>query len=175
MNLAKHLPALLFGLLVLAGTFLLRIADPIQISSQRAAGFDSLQRFWPRSNVEPQPVRIVDIDEASLAQLGQWPWQRQHLAKLVQELSDLGAAAIVFDIVFPEADRMSPRHLATLPAYAGVFGKTDLATLADFDRDFAAAMIGKPVVLAYAMGKGATSATIPAKAQPCGTPNLSPA
>ncbi len=164
MNLAKHFPALLFGLLVLAGTFLLRISDPIQISSQRAAGFDSLQRLWPRSNEVPQPVRIVDIDEASLAQLGQWPWQRQTLAKLVQELSDLGAVAIVFDIVFPEADRMSPRHLATLPAYAGMFGKTDLATLADFDRDFATAMIGKPVVLAYAMGKGATSTTIPAKA-----------
>jgi len=65
-----------------------------------------LQQLWPRTAV-PQPVRIADIDEASLRALGQWPWPRDRLAQLVTNLNNLGAAAIAFDIVFPEADRLS--------------------------------------------------------------------
>ena len=51
---------------------------------------------------------IVDIDEASLAAFGQWPWPRTLLADLVTKLTKLGSAAIAFDIIFAEPDRMSP-------------------------------------------------------------------
>ena len=165
MKLYKHLPGLLFGLVVLAATLTLRTADPVQVSSQRATSFDGLQQIWPRENQPPQPVRIVDIDEASLAELGQWPWPRQKLATLVDELSRLGAAAIVFDIVFPEADRLSPRKLASDPAFASVFTnvQADIVKLPDFDQDFAAAIAGKPVVMGFARGTGAMSSTIPIK------------
>lgn len=50
-------------------------------------------------------IVIVDIDEASLAQEGHWPWSRHRLAELVQKLADKGALVIGFDIVFSEAER----------------------------------------------------------------------
>ena len=56
------------------------------------------------------PVRVVDIDEDSLKAVGQWPWPRTVLADLVDKLAAGGAAAIGFDIVFPEPDRMSPAN-----------------------------------------------------------------
>ncbi len=64
----------------------------------------------PRAFDPALPVRIVDIDEESLKQVGQWPWPRTVLAELVDKLAAGGAAAIGFDMVFPEPDRMSPAN-----------------------------------------------------------------
>jgi adenylate cyclase len=131
--------------LAAASLFLiLRIADPPLVSELRAAGFDSLQRLWPRSGGSDQPVTIVDIDEASLRKLGQWPWRRDVLAKLVTNLSKQDAAAIGFDILFPEPDRLSPKLLAadlSLPPSTA---------LPDTDQMFADAITGQRVVLAAA-------------------------
>ena len=55
---------------------------------------------------------IVDIDERSLAEIGQWPWPRTTVARLVDRLSQMGAVVIGFDIVFSEPDRMSPGLIA---------------------------------------------------------------
>ena len=48
---------------------------------------------------------IVSINEASLERLGQWPWHRDVLARLVDRLQALGASAIAFDVLFAESDR----------------------------------------------------------------------
>src|SRR6266478_4973628 len=55
-----------------------------------------------------RPVTIVDIDEASLAKLGQFPWPRTRIADLITGLTKLGAVVIAFDIVFSEPDRLNP-------------------------------------------------------------------
>jgi adenylate cyclase len=70
--------------------------------------FDAYNKWHPRSPTDS--VVMVDIDEASMdrPELGQWPWSRDKLAKLVSNLHAMGARAIVFDMVFPEADRTSP-------------------------------------------------------------------
>jgi adenylate cyclase len=52
-------------------------------------------------------VAIVDIDEHSLAELGQWPWPRSTMAELVQRIGAQKPKIIGFDIVFAEADRTS--------------------------------------------------------------------
>src|SRR6185436_4320385 len=106
MRFLNKLPALVCGFAVIAALLFIRGYDPPILSALRGAGFDTLQRLWPRDNSVPQPVRIVDIDEASLRELGQWPWPRTQLAALVDQLTELGAAAIAFDIVFPEPDRL---------------------------------------------------------------------
>jgi adenylate cyclase len=56
---------------------------------------------------------IADIDEKSLAQLGQWPWERDKIAKLLQNLSDAGAGIIGLDAVFAEPDNSSPKRALT--------------------------------------------------------------
>jgi signal transduction histidine kinase len=50
-------------------------------------------------------IAIVDIDERSVATVGQWPWRRDVMAELVERVRALGAQTIALDIVFSEADR----------------------------------------------------------------------
>ncbi len=63
----------------------------------------------------PQPVTgqvvIIDIDNKSLAELGQWPWPRNTVAQLIDTLAAQQPASILLDIVFAEEDRTSPQGL----------------------------------------------------------------
>ena len=52
-------------------------------------------------------VAVVDIDEASLKRFGQWPWPRRRMAQLLHVIATGRPAAIGFNIVFSEPDRMS--------------------------------------------------------------------
>lgn len=55
----------------------------------------------PQARVED--VIIVAIDEPSFQQIRlRWPWPRSLHAKIVEQLSSAGAAAIAFDVLFPE-------------------------------------------------------------------------
>src|SRR6202521_1787790 len=95
--------ARLLCLALLIGLAALRIADPAPVEELRVRTFDTFQRIDPRAKMAKPPVAIVDIDEKSLAKLGQWPWQRTRIADLVTNLTKLGAVVIAFDIVFSEA------------------------------------------------------------------------
>lgn len=72
--------------------------------------FDLYQRLHPRPYGN-SPVVIVDIDEESIARIGQWPWPRTTMATLTDRLGELGAATVVFDIVFSEPGRTSPARV----------------------------------------------------------------
>jgi adenylate cyclase len=90
----------------------LRILAPAPLEEIRLRTFDLYQNLRPRETVS-RPVVIVDIDEASLKEIGQWPWPRTIVADLVTRLTQLGVAAIAFDVIFAEPDRMSPSIAAT--------------------------------------------------------------
>jgi adenylate cyclase len=85
----------------------LRLADPRPLAELRVRTFDLFQVLWPREQAS-RPVVIVDIDEDSLKDIGQWPWPRTTVADLVTKITQLGAIGIGFDIIFAEPDRMSP-------------------------------------------------------------------
>ena len=117
----------------------LRLADPRPLEEVRLRTFDLLQVLRPRQQTA-RPVVIADIDEASLKEIGQWPWPRTVVADLVSRLRELGAVAIGFDIVFAEPDRMSPALAAA--SFRGL----DAAT-----RDKLAALPSNDEVLADAI------------------------
>jgi adenylate cyclase len=94
-------------LLLLFALVPLRLANPRPLEELRLRTFDFFQILWPRQQ-NSRPVAIVDIDEASLKSVGQWPWPRTVLADLVTHITQAGAAAIGFDVIFAEPDRMSP-------------------------------------------------------------------
>jgi len=73
--------------------------------------FDGYQRKFPRTPLS-QPVTIVAIDEPSLAAVGQWPWPRNHLATLVDQINAMKPLAIGLDIYMPEPDQTSPGKVA---------------------------------------------------------------
>ncbi|HEY1709843.1 MAG TPA: adenylate/guanylate cyclase domain-containing protein [Rhizomicrobium sp.] len=107
-------------LLLLLATLLLCWFDPGNvIDRQRRAVFDYYQRLAPRP-YQDAPVRIVDIDDASLARIGQWPWPRSAVAAMVTRLAQSGASSIAFDIVFAEPDRTSPSQALAVWAADGV-------------------------------------------------------
>lgn len=136
-------------LLVLA--VLLRIADPAPVARLRLSIFDQYLDLAPRRPNPEYPVKIVDIDEASLSRLGQWPWSRTKLAEIVTRLKDAGAAVIALDLILAEPDRLSP------DAFAREFAQSpELSALADRAKDLptndarlAGAIANAPVVLGF--------------------------
>ncbi len=142
----------------------MRALDPYVVRAVREIAFDQFQRVSPRS-YQDLPVRIVDIDEASLKAYGQWPWPRSLLADLVDRLTALGAAAVVFDILFVEDDRLSPARILSADRLAEIFGADELPSmtekLADNDQTFAESLAAVPAVLGFAAISGET-ATLPA-------------
>lgn len=131
----------------------LRAYDPRIVGEIKERAFDAYQRLSPRA-VADMPVRVVDIDEASLAAFGQWPWPRTRLAALTRRLGELGVGVVAYDIIFSEPDRTTPGRLA------GELGTADLPdrdltiallkSLPDHDTSFAQAMQTTPTVLGFA-------------------------
>lgn len=150
-------------LLVLCGMVLL-VADPLPMRLVRNIVFDQYQRWQPRPYT-PVPVRIIDIDDASLARLGQWPWPRTRLADMVDKLNDQGVAAIGFDVVFAEADRTSPQAMASQWKLNAPLRQA-LSHLPDHDQVFAKSIQQAPVVLGFALRRTAVEG---ANRQPYGT------
>jgi len=149
---ASHPWALaLVGVLALAA-FALWLVDPIPMQNLRLAQFDQFQRWHPRPYT-PVPVRVVDIDEASLKAYGQWPWPRTRIAELVERLHQAGAAVIALDVLLAEPDRTSPAAMAQLWHHpqASAF----LQQLPDHDAVLAQALRGRPVVLGSSVSHSA--------------------
>ncbi len=90
---------------------------------------------------KPQVI-IIDIDEKSLKEFGQWPWQRDVVADLLYKLTDAGAGIIGLDIIFAEEDRSSPHRLAL--KYPSIKEK-----LENYDDTLANCLLKTPVIGGY--------------------------
>lgn len=118
--------------------------------------YDTRLRATMPQTMDPRIV-IVDVDEKSLSEVGQWPWPRHRLARITDELFDRQRVAVLgFDVVFAEPDATSPRHaleglaareLAHLPALAEQVRQ--LTVQLDHDQLFAKALANRPVVLGH--------------------------
>lgn len=151
----------LAGLALLAGLIGLRAIDPDPVARLRLSVFDAYQRLSPRVPDGESPVVIVEIDSASLARAGQWPWSRARLAHIVERLGDAGARAIAIDLILSEPDRLSPENLADLagerPELAPLV--RELARQPSNDARLAAAIARAPVVLSLVGESGSGGAT----------------
>lgn len=76
---------------------------------------------WHAAGIADPRVLVVDIDEASLAALGPWPWPRQRIADLVENLVAAGARGVALDLVLPEkGDPAGDLRLAMLAQHGPV-------------------------------------------------------
>src|ERR1700704_1438726 len=141
---------LCFALLI--GLAALRIADPAAIEELRVRTFDTFQLIDPRAKTV-RPVTIVDIDEKSLANLGQWPWARTRIADLITSLTKLGAVVIAFDVVFAEPDRLNPDIAADNFRGLDEATREKLRALPSNDQIFADAIRKSRVVLGESGGR----------------------
>jgi len=113
---------------LLAALLLLRVIDPWPIETLRLKYFDALLTI--NEPVESQNISVYNIDEAALAEGGQWPWPRQQLAELNRYLLDSGAAAVVYSVLFPEADRFGgdaefAESMAQMPTFLSAVATAD--------------------------------------------------
>ena len=146
----------LFVLALLAAATLVRAVDPFFVRALRLIAFDSYQQLAPQAYDARLPVRVVDIDEQSLAKLGQWPWPRTKLRDLLVELTGKGAAVVGFDILFAEPDRTSVEEIVKLlPAAQAALLAENAAGGPTNDEAFAAALKQTPSVLAANLGSAA--------------------
>ncbi|MDR1966146.1 MAG: adenylate/guanylate cyclase domain-containing protein [Synergistaceae bacterium] len=141
------------GASVIAAMVSLYIARPATLARLDLRIYDVLLPLRAAETPSPVPV-IIDIDEASLAEYGQWPWPRYLVADLVNALGDYGVAAAGIDIIFAEPDNSSPSQVAShLRRDRGIsVDFTGLPPrLRDYDALLADAVSGSRVVLgAYA-------------------------
>jgi adenylate cyclase len=143
---------ILFVLALIAGAVLVRAADPFFVHALRLIAFDSYQQLAPQAYDPRLPVRIVDIDEPSLAKLGQWPWPRTRLRDLLVELNRKGAAVVGFDILFAEPDRTSVEEISKLLPGAKAALLAENSGEPTNDEAFATALKEAPSVLALSLG-----------------------
>lgn len=100
------------GVILLCGGFitllfcLASIYRPSLLSLVGLKVYDSMVRALPQSMEKNGPV-VIDLDEKSLAEFGQWPWPRYRVAQLLDKLNSLEPKAVGLDILFAEPDRTS--------------------------------------------------------------------
>ena len=80
------------------------LKDPFVKETARLKSFDLIQKYDTPTMSED--VVIVEIDEKSIEQYGQWPWKRSVLADVIWKLREAGAGIIVLPILFSEEDRL---------------------------------------------------------------------
>lgn len=92
--------------------------------------------------VATAPIAIIDIDEKSLKEFGQFPWERSLIATLLQKASDANALMVGLDVSFMEPDKRSPSFFAKQFDVKGEFP--------DYDKKLAHVVSQTPTILGYA-------------------------
>ncbi len=102
-------------------------------------------------------ITIIDIDEKSLADVGRWPWNRDVMARLTNQLfKEYGVFLVAFDIVFAEQDKSSGLYILNQLASdelsedkAFVERVNELQGVLDYDQLFLESLSNRRVVLGY--------------------------
>jgi adenylate cyclase len=167
LRIAVTLIPLVLALLHALGVFKLSLVERLE-----AIAYDTrLVAAMP--NTLDERIVIVDLDEKSLAEVGRWPWSRNRLADLMNELFDRQKIAVVgFDVVFSEPDdssgltrlkSLAQNELRDQAGYADRLAQ--LQASLDYDGLFARAIANRPVALGYYLSsdrQGRTSGRLPA-------------
>ena len=160
------------ALILLLGLVALRVWDPVPVETMRVKVYDVYQQLKPRPAPEPM-VYVADIDEASLAELGQWPWSRLVVGQLLLQLAQAGAF-VGFDVVFSEPDRLSPgRFVESMPGLPAEVTE-QLKGLPDNEAFFAQVLQATRAVLGQAGNSVATPGGVKPKAPALAVLNLNP-
>lgn len=158
LQLRKHWPQLLLGVILLAlmvgyaGKWL-----PMRALSQLDLWLYDTRLAATMPNTVDKRIVVVDIDEKSLAAIGRWPWRRDYLARMMDQLFDRYKVSVVgFDIVFAEKDdssgltvlrQLGRQELAANADYQALLPQ--LEQKLDYDQLLAEHLRGRAVVLGY--------------------------
>ena len=151
---------LVFSIWVLFDVFVLRLTGGLAQSS-----FDAMVRARLVVAAPDPRVVIVDIDEASLAKMGRefgrWPWPRDTLATVLDHIEGQQPAAVVWDVVFSDADRLSPGGDAAFNHAASRSAHSHFSVVRLPPANDAASMITSAVLPGLWVAHGARVSSLP--------------
>ena len=122
------------ALLTLALVIGIRVADPAFVESIRLRYFDTL--ITSKAHTVSKQVHVVNIDDATIERLGQFPFPRSQYANIIEDLYSRGAGLVVFNVFMPDTDRFGKdaaladtlsRHPVVLPQIASPDKQLSLA------------------------------------------------
>lgn len=126
------------------------------LDSLENQGYDARMKLL-QSGSDIRHVVIVTIDEPSLAALGRWPWPRDLIAAMVDQLFDhYRIKALGFDILFAEPDRIPDMINDTLKT-----GSPESSSPSHRDRLFAESLDARRTVLGYVFGSETRKGELP--------------
>jgi len=141
-NLKKLLTYFFISLIVFFSITLLYLFIPKTLESldNRLRDFMFVLRGTTK---ESGNIVIIDIDDKSLEEIGQWPWSRDVISKLLIKLTNSEVGLIGFDMVFAEEDRANP--IKILEKYKIQTQKN----IPNYDKLFAETIANTPTILGY--------------------------
>ena len=162
-----------FPIIVLMLSVLLLGTDLGHVATRlRGMLFDAYQNAQPRTYVDTTvragySVRVLDVDAASLARFGPWPWPRSTLAALLGELKEKGAALAVLAFPLDVPDPLSPTNLVaqTPPGPAGDAARAALETMISPDVALTNAMAHLATATGFVLGTEPASRSVALKTQ----------
>lgn len=139
----------IYGIILTCCFAAISIFQPDFLSLIGLKVYDSMVRSRPQSSKNGQVV-IIDVDEESLEEFGQWPWPRYRTALLVDRLNSMGALAIGLDMIFAEEDRTSLDVLhREIHRDLHIELSFEVPEVGNNDRRLAASLKNGPLVLGY--------------------------
>lgn len=147
------------GSLCLIFILLLQSEQPAFLNRINGLVYDYLSKLSLHQKKQFPRVAIIDIDDYSVQQEGRWPWPRDKIALLLNNLKNLGVKVVAFDIVFSEVEKNYALSLkekvAQLPfAQKGMQQQimhllNEIEPYVDNDQIFASALSSNNAVLGY--------------------------
>ena len=139
------------GCIVTACMILLGVFRPALYVHMEHKTFDVLFSQTRLRPPGPVPV-LISIDDKALSRIGQWPWSRNVLARVISRLREAGAGIVALDLVLSNRDQTSPmavlESLPHSPGLASALAGKPRAEL-DYDHALAQALESVPTVLGY--------------------------
>jgi len=109
-NYSNRLTLFIFGTAITVALAGVQIFQPLFLQLLNGKVYDVVLNNVHTTETTGIPI-VIDVDEKSLQELGQWPWPRYRIAVLLEKLKALGVASVGVDILFSEADRSSPNAI----------------------------------------------------------------
>ena len=98
------------SIVLLIFLFLIKIQDGNFVRKIENISYDAYQSFFIEKS-DFDGVVIIDIDEKSIGEIGQFPWRRDVFADLIKKLDQYGVSVITFDVFFSEEDKQNPKKI----------------------------------------------------------------
>ncbi|MCG8428306.1 MAG: CHASE2 domain-containing protein, partial [Chromatiales bacterium] len=148
----ERLQVIAIGCTISLAIFLLLLTSPRTLERLSSSFYDNQLTLVDQKPVVANTLTIIDIDETSLKQIGQWPWSRNRIAELLEKINQHSPAAVGIDALFTEPDHTSPVEVQRqlLQQFGSTISLDAIpADQRDYDATLSRVLASGPFILSY--------------------------